>query len=361
MKPIHVCLMLVFNVVGCQVERPAEPHSWALLPFEKVDSLNPILTAHSGSTFFCPVTQGQVHWEAQDVYNPAVVVKEGKVYMLYRAEDTLKVVNGTSRLGLAVSEDGLHFTRLTEPVFYPSTDSMLIYEWKGGCEDPRVVEDSSGRYILTYTAYDGQTARLCVATSTDLRIWIKHGLVFKQPELKNMWSKSGSIVCRVMPDGRMVAEKINGKYWMYWGEQGFLASSDNLLDWTYIADAVGQPKQIIPIRNDLDIFDNALVEPGPPAIITPDGIVLIYNGARRNPQTNGIDTYCGGQALMDIRDPIKLIARLDTPFIRPEKPYELTGLVNKVTFSEGLALFKGRWFLYYGTADSRIAVAQRPL
>lgn len=360
MKLTVVFLMIICGMAGCQVDKPSKPHSWALLPFEKVDSLNPILTSHSGTTFFCPVTQGQVPWEAQDVYNPAAVVKDGRIYMLYRAEDTLKVVNGTSRLGLAVSEDGLHFTRLAEPVFYPSPDSMLIYEWPGGCEDPRVVEDSSGRYILTYTAYDGQTARLCVATSLDLRIWIKHGLAFKQPELENMWSKSGSIVCRVMPDGRMVAEKINGKYWMYWGEHGFLASSDNLLDWTYIADTVGQPSSVIPVRDDPDIFDNALVEPGPPAIITPEGIVLIYNGARRNPQTNGIDTYCGGQALMDNQDPSRLIDRMDAPFIRPEKPYELTGLVNKVTFSEGLAFFKGRWFLYYGTADSRIAVAQGP-
>lgn len=332
-------------------------NSWAIGPFQKVDSLNPILTAHSGTLFNCPVTQALVPWETQDVYNPAVVVREGKIYMLYRAEDTLKMVNGTSRLGLAVSADGLHFQREAVPVFYPAQDNMLIYEWPGGCEDPRVVEDSSGQYVLTYTAYDGKTARLCVATSPDLRRWTKHGLAFKQPELKNMWSKSGSIVCRIQPDGRLVAEKINGLYWMYWGELGFIATSDNLLDWTYVADSTGQPQAVIPVRSAETIFDNALVEPGPPAFITDQGIVLIYNGARRNPKTKGIDTYCGGQALLAAQDPTKLLARLDQPFIRPEKPYELTGLVNKVTFSEGLAFFKGQWFLYYGTADSRIAVA----
>lgn len=346
---------------SCQnAQPPAIEESWTIGPFLKVDSLNPILTPRSETRFTCPVTKVVVPWETQDVYNPSVVVREGKIFMLYRAEDTLKAVNGTSRLGLAVSTDGLHFARETEPVFYPAQDSMRTFEWPGGCEDPRVVEDSSGRYILTYTAYDGKTARLCVASSLDLHIWTKHGLAFKQPELKDMWSKSGSIVVRIQPDGRMVAEKINERYWMYWGELGYVATSDNLLDWTYIQDSTGQPKAVIPVRSDQQIFDNALVEPGPPAIITDRGIVLIYNGARRNPQTNGIDTYCGGQVLMNAQDPTALLARLDQPFIQPEKPYELTGLVNKVTFSEGLALFKGQWYLFYGTADSRIAVAVAP-
>ena len=44
-------------------------------------------------------------------------------------------------------------------------------------------------------------------------------------------------------------------------------------------------------------------------------------------------------------------------FIHPDKPYERTGEVNEVCFAEGLAWFNNKWFLYYGTADSRIAVA----
>jgi predicted GH43/DUF377 family glycosyl hydrolase len=97
------------------------------------------------------------------------------------------------------------------------------------------------------------------------------------------------------------------------------------------------------------MFDSDLVEPGPPAMLTEKGILLIYNGR------NGM--YAGGQALMDGHDPTRVIARLDKDFIHPEKPYEITGQVGQVCFLEGLARFKGKWFLYYGTADSRIAVA----
>ena len=77
----------------------------------------------------------------------------------------------TSRIGLAISDDGLHFSKQPEPVFYPMEDSMKKYEWKGGVEDPRIAESEEGVYILTYTAYDGKTARLCLATSTDLLHW----------------------------------------------------------------------------------------------------------------------------------------------------------------------------------------------
>jgi len=51
---------------------------------------------------------------------------------------------------------------------------------EGGCEDPRVVEDSAGTYYMTYTAFDGTLARLMVASSLDLLHWTKHGPAFGQ-------------------------------------------------------------------------------------------------------------------------------------------------------------------------------------
>ncbi|GAB4479140.1 MAG: glycoside hydrolase family 130 protein [Thermoflexibacter sp.] len=334
-----------------------ETQKWAILPFTKVDSANPILLAEKNTSFFCPVSKKEVFWEANDVYNPSTVVRNGKIYMIYRAEDTVKAVNGTSRLGLAESEDGIHFKRLPQPVFFPDNDEMKKYEWMGGCEDPRIVEDSSGTYFMTYTAYDGKVARLCVASSKDLLQWKKHGLAFKNPKNRDMWSKSGAIVCALTQDGKMIATKIKGKYVMYWGENGLIAFSNDLITWEFLADEKDEPISILPKREGQDIFDNALVEPGPPALLTEKGILLIYNGASKDKTTGGISNYCGGQALFDKNDPTKLISRLNMPFIQPEKDYELTGLVNKVTFVEGLSYFKNQWFLYYGTADSRIAVA----
>jgi predicted GH43/DUF377 family glycosyl hydrolase len=329
--------------------------SWAMLPFVKVDSVNPVLLAGE-NTFMCPILKKQVKWDEKDVFNPAAIVRDGKIYLLFRAEDKIGKYAGTSRLGLATSDDGMHFTKLPQPVFFPDEDSLKIYEWEGGVEDPRVVEAEDGRYILTYTAYDGEVARLLIATSTDLKKWTKHGLVL-QGKYKNTWSKSGAIVAKQV-GSRIVAEKINGKYWMYFGDTDlFMATSDDLIHWQPVEEN-GKLKSVLKPRPGY--FDSRLVESAAYALLKDQGVLLIYNGM--NLDEGGDPTiakggYCAGQALFDKNDPTLLIGRLEKNFMRPDKDYEVSGQVNQVCFLEGMVPFNNKWFLYYGTADSKIAVA----
>jgi len=160
-------------------------------------------------------------WEAYATFNPAAVVKDGKVFLLYRAEDASgeqQIGGHTSRLGFAESTDGLHFTRRATPVLYPDTDAQRQYEWPGGVEDPRIVESDDGTYILTYTQWNRDVPRLAVATSRDLII----GPSTAQPSHARRWkylrteSKSGAILSRIEGD-RIIATRVNGKYWMYFG------------------------------------------------------------------------------------------------------------------------------------------------
>src|SRR5262249_5169010 len=139
--------------------------SWALLPFIKADEVNPILIPDPTTTFFCPIQKTNINWESKDVFNPAAVVRHDTVFLLYRAQDKIGKPVGTSRIGLAWSTDGLHFKKYPTPVLYPDNDAEKKYEWPGGCEDPRIVEDKKGTYYLAYTAYDGDKARLMIATS----------------------------------------------------------------------------------------------------------------------------------------------------------------------------------------------------
>ena len=341
-------------------------------PFAKQDVVNPCLLP-SRQRFTDPIRKGSVAWEEKDVFNPAAVVRAGKVFLLYRAQDSVGKPAGTSRIGLAYSVDGLHFTKLAAPVLYPDNDAYKKYEWEGGCEDPRIVEDDKGTYYMTYTAYDGTTARLFIATSTDLMHWKKHGSVFKNAEggkYINYWSKSGSIVCTAK-GSKLVATKLGGKYWMYWGESNiYMATSDNLIDWTPIRETESVKKSFDSLRNYEAFkilfgprkgkFDSELVEPGPPAILTDDGIRFVYNS--KNSPAYGDKTlpsgvYAAGQILLDKNDPTKVIDRCEKNFFKPDKPYEITGQVANVCFLEGLVPFNGKWFLYYGTADSKIAVA----
>jgi len=98
---------------------------WEIGPFTRPASGNPVITPLPASTFADPVLKTPAHWEALHTFNPAAVVRQGKVVVLYRAEDDSGVMDiggHTSRLGLAESADGIHFTRRADPVFFAAKD-----------------------------------------------------------------------------------------------------------------------------------------------------------------------------------------------------------------------------------------------
>ena len=342
----------------------ATTRPWMLGPFDKPAGVNPILVPNKQATFRPPGSDEPVHWEETATFNPAAVVRGGKVYVLYRAEDATgeaKIGYHTSRIGLAESADGLRFTRRAAPVLFPTTDAQQANESPGGVEDPRIVETDDGRYVLTYTQWNRSVPRLAVATSRDLVTWEKHGPAFAKAaggKYLAAESKSGSIVSRLVGD-RLVATKVNGKYWMYFAVPNvFIATSDNLIDWTPL-ETDGRPLAVLSPRPGY--FDSWLVEPGPPALLTSAGIVLLYNAG--NSEAFGDPSlparvYTAGQALFDARNPVKLLDRTERPFLRPTETYERTGQYPEgTTFVEGLVRFDGRWLLYYGSADSRVGVA----
>ena len=167
--------------------------------------------------FHCPLLDREVAWAAKDVFNPAAVVHDGRLHLLFRAEDHDGPYAGTSRLGLAISDDGIHFDVASEPVLHPADDDFRSLEWPGGCEDPRVVVAPDGGFVCLYTAFEGTTAVLCVATSPDLRAWTKHGPAFRGTPHEGRWSKSGAVVTAFEGD-QLVATRLDGRFWMYWGE-----------------------------------------------------------------------------------------------------------------------------------------------
>jgi predicted GH43/DUF377 family glycosyl hydrolase len=276
-------------------------------------------------------------WESAGTFNPAVVFHDGRFVMLYRAQDA----TGTSRLGYAESADGVHFTRRSEPVLAPETD----YEEDGGVEDPRL-QKFGDTYYLTYTGYNKKDAQLCLATSRDLLRWNRKGVIL--PAYKGNWNKGWT------KSGAIVAEKIDGKYWMYWlgtaadkTDQLGLSSSTDLIHWTEVTQTPVLPKR----RGK---FDSRVVEPGPPPILTQEAIVLIYNGA------DDKLVYRTGVAIFDLRDPRKVLYRSDAPIFSPEKEWEKVGQVPNVVFVEGMVRNKDRWLFYYGGADKYVGVAVAP-
>jgi beta-1,2-mannosidase len=361
MKKLLVFISSFMAIISCSMKREADID---INNFYKPKE-NPVIRADSAFTFTDPITMQPVKWQKANVFNPAAIVKNNMIYVLYRCEDNPNAQLGgrTSRLGLAKSEDGIHFTKFPTPVLYPDKDKYMQYEYPGGCEDPRLVQSKQGLYVLTYTAWDNKTARLSIAFSNDLFHWQKKGPAFAKAyggKFLNAWSKSGSMVTEMI-NGSPSLAMIHGKYWMYWGEDSIdLAWSENLYDWNPMVNENGELKSVAAPRPKK--FDSDLTECGPPAIITKKGIVLFYNG--KNATDKNADpmlprgTYSTGQIVFDKDDPQKVIERSDTSFLKPSLPHELTGQYTAgTTFTEALVFFKGKWFLYYGTADSFVGVA----
>jgi len=341
-------------------------NDWQIGPFERPPDAKAVIAPIRDSTFRDPVDGKTVHWEALHTFNPAAIVRNGKVYVLYRAEDDsgeMKIGMHTSRLGLAESEDGVHFTRRATPVFYPDNDSQKDREWPGGCEDPRIVESEDGTYVLTYTQWNRRKTDAAIATSKDLIHWTKHGPALgTEGKYGALSYKSAGIVTRVQ-NRRLIAARIGGKYWMYWGEGVIrLATSDDLIHWKPVEDASGQPVAVLARRAGK--FDSSFPETGPPPVLTAKGIVVIYNGKNApngGDPALGPNAYSAGEALFAADDPAKLIARTDRPVFQPELPFEKTGqYAAGTTFVEGFVWFRNRWFLYYGCADSMVGVASGP-
>lgn len=347
---------------------------WALVPFVRPQNAQPVVSPDTNSVFDCPMRKMPIHWEARHTFNPASVSKDGKIYLLYRAEDDSSkggIGSLTSRLGLAASTDGIHFIKEPKPIFYPADDNQKDWEWFGGCEDPRITEGPDGTYYLTYSQYPRGTRsswRVGLASSKDLHTWIKYGSPFtgtKYEDNHGLQRKSAAIVNEIK-DGKLVAAKINGKYWMYFGEGCVnLATSDDLIHWVPVEGSNGKPLEVMHTRRFFP--DSNLDEIGPCPVLTDKGIIVLYNAKNGNPTKDGDPSLAGGvytgmQALYDAKDPTKLIARLDHPFIKPELPWEKSGQYKQgTTFIEGLTLFHGKWFLYYGCADTFVGTAIAPV
>jgi len=314
---------------------------WALGPFVK--RKEPVLRPTPQSVFRCPIRGTEVRWEEQNTYNPAAVVRDGKVFILYRADDRSPDLGWgrTCRIGLAHSEDGVHFTRHEKPVLYPDNDEWKQYEWEGGCEDLHIIEGEDGVYSMNYTTWratgTGAKDTMSVATSRDLVHWTKHGPAFRKnaPE-KVFGSRTGVVVSRREGD-RLIAAKINGKYWMYYTHPCALAWSENLIDWTPAGKAV---------------WPGGGREAGAVALLGDDGILLMTQAGHHS-----LGAWVLRQALIDRDDLRTVLKEQKEPFLYPEYEWEKRGMTGNTTVANGLVSFKGRWLLYYGGADTVIGLA----
>jgi predicted GH43/DUF377 family glycosyl hydrolase len=309
-------------------------------------------------------------FENHAVLNPTCVQDGNNVHMFYRA---VKEGNYSS-IGYCRLDGPLTVVeRSNKPVLFPEQD----YE-KQGIEDPRIVF-FEGTYYMFYTVFDGKNATGAYATSTDLKKWIKKGIItpiIAYSEAKKIFSEGKS--------------KLKERYYFF---ESYIKDmvADDILLWE--KDVFMFPKKFnnkfvlihrvlpdiqIAYFNDFSelninywkeylkrMGDRILLEPefgyesrnigaGAPMIETEKGWLMIYHAVE---DSNKGKVYHASAALLDKNDPQKVIGRLSRPLFSPELDYETHGDVNNVVFPSGTAIFGDRLYIYYGAADKRIAAA----
>ena len=277
-------------------------------------------------------------WECYNVFNASVIHHNGLFHMHYRAQG----LDWVSRIGYAVSEDGLKWNRLRQPVLSPAdgTDSR-------GVEDPRVTE-IEGAFYMTYTAYgreflgEGQATHLgggilpMIARSENLISWQRLGPIVRGEDNK---------------DHVLFPRRIGGRYVALhrrW-PQVWLAYSDDLLTW--------READMAPIYGprEHNWWDCTSVGSNGVPIETAHGWLLLNHGYDED------HVYRFGVLLLDLNDPTKVIRRADERVFQPEELWELSGDVPYVVFSCANPVVDGTVCVYYGGADHVIGLATCPL
>ena len=293
-----------------------------------------------------------ISWRSLKVYNPSVLFEDDQYHLFYRAVD----IAGRSSIGYSRSKNGVTF----RPEKQPRISRRGKYE-SIGVEDPRLTKVGK-EYLLTYTAYDGEYAKLSLARSSNLKKWRKIGPIlskwdlFKSGGFSVNWDearvKDNPRWCKA---GGIFSEKFDDKYSMLFGDSNmWFANSKNLLNW--------QTDEKPFIKRRPGFFDSVHVEMGPPPIKTKDGWLVLYHGI------NNEIVYRLGYLLLDLKNPRKIIKRSKRPIFVPQKKYELKGLVDigkkrnpKIIFCNGAVLIGNEIKIYYGAADSVICTASAKL
>ncbi len=282
---------------------------------------NPILTAEDWP------------YPVNSVFNCGATMVDGVTVLLVRVED----LRGMSHLTVARSTDGLTDWQIDpEPTLQAEPNTHPEELW--GIEDPRITFiDDLGEYFITYTAYSRGGPLVALIRTRDFRTFERMGAIMP-PDDK---------------DAAFFPVRFNGRWALLHrpscaatGAHIWLSFSPDLRHW-------GDHRIVLHARSG-GWWDANKIGLSPPPLPLPEGWLVFYHGVRT---TGGGVIYRLGVALLDPEDPTRLLRRGDEWVLGPRMPYEREGDVRDVVFPGGWTRVNDEIRLYYGGADSCIAVA----
>ncbi|MCK9243785.1 MAG: glycosidase [Candidatus Marinimicrobia bacterium] len=267
-------------------------------------------------------------WERAAVFNAGAVYEKGLYHMIYRATDIGGHKNYgdyISHFGYAVSKDLLNWHRLSEPIMKNN-----VPQESRGPEDPRIVKIGE-TYYMTYVGFANRFPgdyRICLATSTDLVHWQRHGVLLDE-ENKN---------------SSLFPEKIKGEYLLLHRRRPdiWIASSSDLKNFT---------NHICIMTTIDDDWQSTRIGIAGPPVRHPQGWLLFYHAIDK------FNAYRLGVALLDYDNPRRVLARQSRPVIEPELDWEINGFVPNVIFSCATVENDDKYVVIYAGADTVIGAA----
>ena len=254
--------------------------------------------------------------------------------MHYRAQG----LDWVSRIGYAVSLDGIHWNRLRRPVLEP-----LDVSDSRGLEDPRVTE-LDGEFFMAYTAYGSEFR------GQGEPVHAGGGILPMFARSINLitWDRIGPLVTgEDNKDHVLFPRRIHGRYMALHRRppQVWLAESNDLSTWPeeYMRPIFGPRSE--------NGWDSLRVGGSGVPIETEYGWLTPYHAYDQS------YTYRLGVCLLDLENPSIVIHRPKDFIFEPREIWELRGDVPNVIFSCANLVVGDAVYVYYGGADHVIGLA----
>ena len=295
-----------------------------------------MLARFSGNPIIAPIPE--FDWERKATFNPAAIYEDGKIHIIYRAMSS----DNTSVLGLATTLDGFRIEeRLTKPIYKPTEDfEKKKKSGNSGCEDPRITRIGD-RLYMCYTAFDGVNPPGVALTSIAVEDFFDRQWNWEKPKLISLPDVDDKDAC-ILP------KEINGGYMIFHRiESGIYVDFVSNLNFSNGKSLRGD----MLFRPRKDKWDSRKIGICAAPLMTEKGWLLLYHGISND------FYYRAGVALLDLNNPLKVIARSDYPILEPQERYEKEGQVPNVVFPCGAVVVNDTLFVYYGGADKVVGVA----
>ncbi len=300
------------------------------IPFEKrPEGSNDVMWRYSQN----PVIDRYAIPTSNSIFNSAVVPFEDGFAGVFRCDNKAVQMN----IFAGFSKDGINWDIEHDPIVFEAGNTQMIEsEYK---YDPRVVKIDDKYWITWCNGYHGPT--IGIGYTYDFKTFYQCENAFL-PFNRN---------------GVLFPEKINGKYAMLSrpSDNGHTPFGDIYISYSPDMKYWGEHRCVMKVTPFPEsAWQCTKIGAGSVPIKTDEGWLMFYHGVITT--CNGF-RYSMGAVILDLENPSKVLYRTQPYLLAPATSYELAGDVPNVVFPCAALHEDNKVTVYYGAADTCVAIA----